>query len=110
MRIAFKMKLFEGNVEEYKKRHNPIWLELKEVLISHGVLSYSIFLDKETNDLFGYAEIEDLKKWKEIANTDVCKKWWVYMAPLMEVNPDNSPVSKDLKEVFHIENMDRKEG
>ena len=103
MRIAFKMKLFEGNIEEYKKRHNPIWSELKEVLISHGVISYSIFLDKETNYLFGYAEIEDLKKWKEVANTDVCRKWWDYMASLMEVNEDKSPVSKDLLEIFHIE-------
>ena len=103
MRIAFKMKLFEGNIDEYKKRHNPIWPELKEVLINHGVKSYSIFLDKDANDLFGYAEIEDEEKWKKIANTEICKKWWDYMAPLMEVNQDNSPVSKDLLEVFHIE-------
>ena len=103
MRIAFKMKLFEGNAEEYKKRHNPIWSELKKVLIDCGVISYSIFFDKDTNDLFGYAEIEDQKKWDEIANTDVCRKWWDYMAPLMEVNNDKSPVSKDLVEVFHIE-------
>ncbi len=103
MRIAFKMKLFEKNAEEYKKRHNPIWPELKEVLINHGVISYSIFLDKDTNDLFGYAEIEDIKKWEKISETDVCKKWWDYMAPLMEVNEDKSPVSKDLLEVFHID-------
>jgi L-rhamnose mutarotase len=103
MRIAFKMKLFNGNAEEYKKRHNPIWSELKEVLITHGVTSYSIFLDKATNDLFGYAEIEDRKKWEKIANTDICRKWWDYMAPLMEVHEDKSPVSKDLMEVFHIE-------
>jgi len=103
MRIAFRMKLFKGNFEEYQKRHNPIWPELKEELINHGVNIYSIYLDKDTNDLFGYAEIEDQKKWEEIANTDVCKKWWDYMAPLMEVNSDNSPKSKDLLEVFHIE-------
>jgi L-rhamnose mutarotase len=103
MRIAFKMKLFEGNVEEYTKRHNPIWPELEAVLKEHGVITYSIYLDKETNILFGYAEIEDKKKWDEVANTDVCKKWWQYMAPLMEVNEDKSPVSKDLLEVFHIE-------
>lgn len=102
MRIAFKMKLFKGNVEEYRKRHNPIWSELKDVLTNHGVLNYSIFLDEDTNDLFGYAEIEDLKKWEEVANTDVCRMWWDYMAPLMEVNQDNSPVSKELAEVFHI--------
>jgi len=103
MRIAFKMKLYEGKAEEYQKRHNPIWVELKEVLINHGVISYSIFLDKDNNDLFGYAEIEDISKWDEIANTNVCRKWWIYMAPLMEVNEDKSPVSKDLQEVFHIE-------
>ena len=103
MRIAFKMKLFEGYVEEYKKRHNPIWPELEAVLKGHGAITYSIYLDKETNVLFGYAEIEDKKKWDEVADTDVCKKWWEYMAPLMEVNEDKSPVSKDLLEVFHIE-------
>ena len=103
MRLGFKMKLHKGNEEEYQKRHSPIWKELKEVLIEHGVINYSIFLDEETNDLFGYAEIEDLKKWAEVASTDICQKWWVYMAPLMEVNEDKSPVSKDLKEVFHIE-------
>ena len=103
MRIAFKMKLSEGNADEYQKRHNPIWPELKDMLIKQGVKSYSIFLDEDSNKLFGYAEIEDLKKWEEIADTDVCRKWWDYMAPLMEVNKDNSPVSKDLLEVFHIE-------
>lgn len=103
MRIAFKMKLFEGNLEEYIKRHNPIWPELEDVLKKHGVITYSIYYDNDTNALFGYAEIEDLKKWEEIANTDICKKWWDYMAPLMEVNPNNSPISTDLLEVFHIE-------
>lgn len=97
------MKLLEGNIEEYKKRHNPIWSELKEILIDHGVTNYSIFFDNDTNDLFGYAEIEDQNMWKEVANTDICKKWWDFNASLMEVNSDSSPVSKNLLEVFHIE-------
>ena len=103
MRLAFKMKLNQGNEEEYKKRHNPIWKELEDILKKQGVLTYSIFLDKETNLLFGYAEIEDLKKWEAVADTMICREWWDYMAPLMEVNDDNSPVSKELVEVFHIE-------
>ena len=103
MRIAFKMKLKEGNADEYKQRHNPIWKELESVLIKQGVVSYSIFLDKETNTLFAYAEIKDLEKWQAVSGTEVCQKWWVYMAPLMEVNDDNSPKSEDLDEVFHIE-------
>jgi L-rhamnose mutarotase len=103
LRIAFKMKIKAGYAEEYEQRHNPIWPELESVLVDHGVTNYSIFLDKELNILFAYAEIEDWAKWQAIAHTEVCQKWWAYMAPLMEVNEDNSPQADDLQEVFHIE-------
>jgi len=104
MRVAFTMKVHEGHQEEYEKRHNPIWDELKKTLFDHGVKTYSIFLDENTNTLFGYAEIESLEKWDSIADTAICRKWWDYMAPLMACNEDNSPVSNPLKEVFHIQN------
>ncbi|MEQ9580829.1 MAG: L-rhamnose mutarotase, partial [Arenibacter sp.] len=68
----------------------------------HGVHNYSIFLDSDTHILFGYAELESEEKWNAIANTQICKDWWGHMADLMETNADNSPVSKDLKEVFHL--------
>ena len=103
MRIAFKMRLYEGHEKEYEKRHNPIWQELEETLIEHGVQTYSIFLDEETSDLFAYAEIESLEKWNEIAETEICKKWWDFMSPFMDCESHKAPVSKELKEVFHIE-------
>ena len=28
---------------------------------------------------------------------------WHFMADIMETNPDNSPVSKDLKPLFHLD-------
>lgn len=102
MRIAFKMKIKEGNKEDYIQRHNPIWAELESILFENGVKTYSIFLDEETNNLFAYAEVDNLEKWNSIANTDVCRKWWDYMAPLMSVNEDNSPKSVELNEIFHI--------
>lgn len=102
MRIAFKMSVYQGEEEEYIKRHNPIWEELEKTLLDHGVKSYSIFLDQDTGDLFAYAEIENKEGWDSIAHSQIAKKWWEYMAPLMPTNEDNSPVSKDLKEVFHI--------
>ena len=102
IRKAFKMKVYPDQIEEYTKRHNPIWTELEEVLKNHGVHNYSIFFDSETHVLFGYAELESEEKWKRIADTEICKKWWTHMAPLMETNEDNSPMSKDLKEVFHM--------
>jgi len=101
-RKAFVMSVNAGMEEEYEKRHSPIWPELESALKEHGVLSYSIFLHPETRQLFGYAEIEDEERWSAIADTAVCKRWWEYMKDLMPSNPDNRPVSRELKEVFHI--------
>ena len=102
IRKAFKMKVYADRIQEYVECHNPIWPELADTLRQHGVSNYSIFLDGETNTLFGYAEIESEEQWAAIAQTDVCRKWWAYMQDLMETNRDNSPVSTDLREVFHL--------
>lgn len=103
IRKAFLMQVNPDKHAEYEKRHNPIWPELHKVLKDHGVHHYSIFLEPQTNQLFGYAEIEDESRWKAIADTPECKKWWAYMKDIMPSNPDNSPQTKELKEVFHIE-------
>jgi L-rhamnose mutarotase len=97
------MSLDDGQANEYERRHSPIWRELREALIAHGVRSYSIYLDPQTNDLFGYAEIESDERWAAIARTDVCRRWWRFMREIMPANPDDSPVSRELREVFHIE-------
>ncbi|HET6767868.1 MAG TPA: L-rhamnose mutarotase [Chitinophagaceae bacterium] len=101
-RIAFKMKLFNGCEDEYKKRHDAIWPELKIVLKETGMADYSIFLDKETNILFGVLKIEDPLKLDELPNHPVMKKWWACMKDLMESNSDMSPVSIPLKEIFYL--------
>ncbi len=103
IRKAFVMQVNSDQHEEYERRHNPIWPELEETIKAHGVSSYSIFFDAETNQLFAYAEIEDEAQWESIAQEEVCKKWWAHMRELMPSNPDNSPVSKEVREVFHIE-------
>ena len=102
IRKAFVMSVNRGFEAEYQRRHNPIWPELEAVLKEHGVLSYSIFLHAETRQLFAYAEIHEEAQWKAIAATPVCRRWWASMRELMPANPDNSPVSIELKEVFHI--------
>lgn len=100
---GFKMKLYDGCEAEYKKRHNLLWEEMKDMIHNYGGKNYSIFLDKETLTLFGYIEIESEEKWAESANTEICKKWWDYMSDIMETNPDNSPVSIDLENMFHLD-------
>lgn len=102
IRKAFKMKLYDGMAAEYEKRHNNLWPEMVSMLKENGAHNYSIFWDKETNYLFGYVEIEDEQRWDSNSETEICRKWWDYMADIMETNADNSPVSVDLKEVFHL--------
>lgn len=102
IRKAFVMKLYQGKEEEYRHRHNPVWPDLADVLITHGVHNYSIHLDDETGLLFAYAEIEDEERWRSIADTQVCREWWASIAPLMETNPDSSPAARDLREMFHM--------
>lgn len=102
IRKAFVMQVNPDMHAEYQKRHNPIWPELEAELKAHGVHNYSIFLLPATSQLFAYAEIEDEARWQSIAQTRACQKWWIHMGDIMPSNPDHSPVSKDLREVFHI--------
>ena len=103
IRKAFKMQIDPQAHAEYESRHNPIWPELEQTLKNHGAHNYSIFLDAETNTLFAYVEIEDETRWNAIANTEICQRWWKHMGDLMPSNPDHSPVSRNLREVFHLD-------
>ncbi|MBC7874177.1 MAG: L-rhamnose mutarotase [Ferruginibacter sp.] len=101
-RVAFKMKLHQGLEEEYKKRHDQLWPELQQLLSSAGISEYSIFLDTETNFLFGVLKAEDPAALDNLPGQPVMQRWWAYMKDIMESNPDNSPVSIPLKEVFYM--------
>lgn len=103
IRDAGIMKLRDGAAAEYEKRHNEIWQELVDDIKSHGAKNYSIFLNKDTNELFSYLEIDDPVLWEKRAGSEITKKWWDYMADLMEVNPDNSPCFIPIREVFHLD-------
>jgi L-rhamnose mutarotase len=101
-RIAFKMQLFKGYEAEYKKRHDELWPELQALLKSAGISEYSIFLDETTNNLFGFMKAEDPKALDDLPAQPVMQRWWKYMGDIMDSNPDHSPVSIPLKEVFYL--------
>ena len=102
-RNAFKMKLKPGFEAEYRKRHDEIWPELSKVLSDAGVSDYSIFLDEETLTLFAVQKLADGHTADALPSDPIVRKWWDFMADIMEVNPDNSPVCKPLVEVFHAD-------
>ena len=97
------MSVDPGKEAEYERRHRPIWKELAAVLKAHGVHNYSIYLHPGTRQLFGYVEIEDKARWAAIARARDCQRWWKYMSDIMPSNSDHSPVSAELKEVFHLD-------
>jgi L-rhamnose mutarotase len=101
-RVAFKMKLFPGNKAAYKKRHDEIWPELVHLLKEAGIEDYSIFLDEETSSLFGVLKLANQAALDALPQQEVMQRWWAYMADLMESNPDHSPVSIPLEEVFYL--------
>jgi len=97
------MKMLPGFKEEYRKRHAAIWPELVKLLKNEGIENYSIFLDEETNTLFAYQEQSGESSSQDLGNLEIVKKWWKYMADIMETNPDNSPVTIPLEQVFYME-------
>lgn len=102
-RNAFKMKLKPGKNEEYKKWYDEIWPELEKALIDAGISNYSIFLDEETDTLFEVQKLDNDFNGQKLANLSIMKKWWDYMADLMVVNSDNSPVVVSPQVVLHMD-------
>jgi len=99
---AFTMQLKRGFEAEYKKRHDEIWPELSDLLHAAGVSDYSIFLDEKTGVLFGVLKRTENHAMDDLPNHPLMRKWWAYMADIMDTNPDNSPVAVDLKPVFYM--------
>lgn len=102
-RLAFKMHLNPGQKEAYIKRHDEIWPELKQLLKEAGISEYSIFLDEETNTLFAFQKVSSEGGSQDLADNPIVRKWWNFMADIMRVNPDRSPITVPLEEVFYLE-------
>jgi L-rhamnose mutarotase len=102
-RIAFKMKLKPGCKQEYIKRHQALWPGIADLIKRSGIRDYSIYLDEETNILFGVQKVEGETSSQELGAVEIQQQWWDYMSDLMAVNPDHSPVTVYLEEVFHLD-------
>lgn len=102
-RLAFKMHLNKGQRDAYIKRHDEIWPELKKLLKDAGISEYSIFLDEETNTLFAFQKLSSEGGSQNLGQTEIVQKWWKFMSDIMQTNPDNSPVSVPLEEVFYLD-------
>ena len=100
-RYAWHARVKEGCIDEYKKRHDNIWPEMKIVLKEAGISNYSIYLCG--NDLFGYYEcVNGAAYAQEYQNkSDIVAKWNVYMNDILIW--DDGEVQGSLEEVFRLE-------
>ena len=102
-KIAFVMQLKPGFEAEYKKRHDELCPELAEALTHAGINDYSIFLHPQTLQLFGVLKRTSHHSMDTLPEKAIIKKWWAYMADIMDSNPDNSPVAVPLEKVFQFD-------
>lgn len=100
-RYAWKAKIVDGSIEEYIKRHDNIWPEMKKVLEDAGIVNYTIW--NVGNELFGYYEckfgVDHAAKVQ--AESPVVDKWNEYMKDIliMEMDPVTG-AQPMLKKVF----------
>ena len=101
-KLAFRMQLKPGHVAEYRRRHDEIWPELSQLLREAGISDYSIFLDEDTLSLFAVLRLAHENQRDTLPEHPIMKRWWDYMAPLMEVEPNNRPREWALPMLFHL--------
>jgi L-rhamnose mutarotase len=100
MRQAWVMWLKPGMEALYKQRHDEIWPELVERIRAEGIRNFSIY--RHGLLLFAYLERDEPPP-EGAPVADVTWRWWESMAPLMETNPDFSPVMEPVEEMFHLD-------
>lgn len=99
---AFRMQLKPGVISEYRRRHDEIWPELSGLLKQAGIGNYRIFVDPQTNALFAVLTLSEPNEREALPDHPVMRRWWDYMADLMEVDASNRPLEWPLEEVFHL--------
>jgi L-rhamnose mutarotase len=80
-----------------------LWPELHQLLKGAGVSEYSIFLDEETNILFAFQKVSGDGGSQDLGQTEIVRKWWTFMSDIMMTNPDHSPVTVTMEELFYME-------
>lgn len=89
-RRSFVLRLKSGMKQEYVRRHNDLWPEMRSMLKEAGIRNYSIWWYEDT--LFGYYETISLQKADQYkAQSAVQQRWNAYMADLISAEPGGAP-------------------
>jgi L-rhamnose mutarotase len=103
-RVCFLLQVKRDRLEEYKRRHEDVWPEMREALHKAGWYNYSLFL-REDGLLVGYVETPDFARAVEqMSLTDVNHRWQSEMAEFFESAAGQRADEQlsTLAEVFHL--------
>lgn len=102
-KYAWKAIVKDGMLDEYIKRHENIWEEMKDVLREAGIKNYTIW--NVGNELFGYYECESIKVASEVQkNSAVVDRWNEFMKDVMIMEMDPVTGAQPLmKQVWSFE-------
>ena len=87
-KYAWKGLIKPGMLDEYIKRHDEIWQEMKDVLAEAGIRNYTIW--NVGQELFGYYECEKgIEFAARVQNeSPVVARWNEYMKDVMVMEAD----------------------
>ncbi len=87
-KYAWRARIKEGTEDEYVRRHDALWDEMRAVLCEAGIENYTIWRDG--NDLFGYYECRLGIEWatKVQAESPVVARWNEYMKDILIMDTD----------------------
>lgn len=102
-RYAWKATVKEGMLDEYIRRHDNLWPEMKDMLHEAGIRNYTIW--NVGNVLFGYYECDSVEYASAIqANSEINTKWDTYMKDVMVMEKDPVTGAQPLmKQVFFFD-------
>ena len=103
-RVAFVMRVKEGQQQEYIRRHQNVWPEVEADLKRAGFHRMSIFISGL--QLFVYMEVDDYEQAaRSLAQSSESVRWEEHMVPILEnaegdTYDPNSAYPEGLPEVY----------
>lgn len=100
-RCGFRLKVKPERMDEYVANHENVWEPMLEALSRQGWTHYSLFLDTDSGDVFGYFESEDcLRSMEGMSDESADGIWQSRMSKYFDLPDGGTP--KILCQYFYL--------
>ena len=82
--LSFALHLKPGCEAEYRRRHDELWPEMRDLLFSRGLVHYEISLHPETSLLFAFIVRRKDHSMDGMTDHPVAQRWRAHMADILE--------------------------